>query len=81
MELPGIIGPFQILLFLTFILFLAILPILALIDILRSEFAGNNKIMWVVIVLFMNIIGSILYFLIGKNQKIWQICQYQYLIY
>src|SRR5665648_1141406 len=52
MELLGIIGPFQILIFLTIIFFTAVLPILAIIDILRSEFAGNNKIMWVLIVLF-----------------------------
>jgi len=70
MELLGTFGPFQILIFLTVIFITAVLPILALIDILRSDFVGNNKIMWVLIVLFMNIIGSILYFLIGKNQKI-----------
>ena len=70
MELTGIFGPFQILIFLTVIFITAVLPILALIDILRSDFMGNNKIMWVLIILFMNIIGSILYFLIGKNQKI-----------
>jgi len=70
MELLGIIGPFQIFLFLMILFITGVLPILALLDILRSEFAGNNKIMWVLIVLFMNIIGSILYFLIGKNQKI-----------
>ncbi len=69
MELLGIFGPFQILIFLTVIFITAVLPILALIDILRSDFTGNNKIMRVLIVLFMNIIGSILYFLIGKNQK------------
>ena len=70
MELLGILGPFQILVLMTVMFFIAVLPILAIIDILRSEFVGNNKIMWVLIVLFMNIIGSILYFLIGKNQKI-----------
>lgn len=70
MELLGIIGPFQIFLFLMIMFITGVLPILALLDILRSEFVGNNKIMWVLIVIFMNIIGSILYFLIGKNQKI-----------
>ena len=70
MELLGIIGPIQIFLFLMIMFITGVLPILALIDILKSEFVGNNKIMWVLIVLFMNIIGSILYFLIGKNQKI-----------
>jgi len=70
MELLGIIGPIQIFLFLMILFITGVLPILALLDILRSEFVGNNKIMWVLIVIFMNIIGSILYFLIGKNQKI-----------
>ena len=70
MELTGIFGLIEILIFLTVIFITAVLPILALIDILRSDFMGNNKIMWVLIILFMNIIGSILYFLIGKNQKI-----------
>ena len=70
MELLGIIGPIQIFLFLMIMFITGVLPILALLDILRSEFVGNNKIMWVLIVIFMNIIGSILYFLIGKNQKI-----------
>jgi len=40
MELLGIFGPFQILIFLTVIFITAVLPILALIDILRSDFVG-----------------------------------------
>jgi len=46
-----------------------ILTILALIDILKSEFKGNNKIVWVLVVLFFNLFGAILYFTIGRNQK------------
>lgn len=46
------------------------LTIVALIDILKSEFEGNNKIVWVVVVLLINIIGAILYFNIGRKQKI-----------
>jgi hypothetical protein len=47
-----------------------LLPIIALIDILKNKFKGNDKIVWVLVVIFFNIIGSILYFVIGKNQKI-----------
>jgi len=46
-----------------------ILPIVALIDILRSEFEGINKLIWVLVVIFANIIGAILYLTIGLKQK------------
>jgi len=47
-----------------------LLPLIALINILRSEFTGNNKIIWVIIVLCLPFLGSVLYFAMGKNQKI-----------
>lgn len=52
----------------TIVLF--ILPIVALIDIVRSEFKGNNKLIWVIIVVFLNLPGIILYYAMGRNQKI-----------
>jgi hypothetical protein len=65
----GMIGIWQI-----FIILLAlggiILTIMALIDILKSEFKGNNKIVWLLVVLFINLFGAILYFNIGRKQKI-----------
>lgn len=60
------IGIFEIL----FLLLILLFPILALIDILKSKFDGYNKLIWVLVVVFTNTIGAILYFLIGKNQKI-----------
>ena len=67
----GIIGPFQMMLILGIVFLLGILPtIIALIDILKSKFEKNNKIVWVLVVLFLNLIGAILYFTIGKKQKI-----------
>jgi TM2 domain-containing membrane protein YozV len=64
------IGPIQIILILV-VVCLGFLPtIIALIDILKSEFTGNNKIVWVIVVLFSNFFGAILYFLIGRKQKI-----------
>ncbi len=66
----GMIGPWQILLILIFGIFGLILPIIALIDIVRHEFSGSNKIVWVLIVIFFNFLGSILYFIVGRNQRI-----------
>ncbi|WP_117171964.1 PLD nuclease N-terminal domain-containing protein [Lutibacter oceani] len=66
----GMIGPWQIILILI-IVFLGFIPtIIALIDILRNKFNGNDKIVWVLVVLFFNLIGAILYFIIGTKQKI-----------
>ena len=66
----GAIGPWQIIIIL-FILLIGIVPtIVALIDILKSEFKGNNKLIWVLVVLLFNFFGAVIYFLIGKEQKI-----------
>jgi len=55
----------------TYIILLTILfPIWALIDILKSKFDENNKLIWVLAVIFTNIVGATLYFFIGKKQKI-----------
>jgi hypothetical protein len=43
----------------------------ALIDILRHQFRGNyEKLIWVLVVLFLPILGSILYFIIGRSHRI-----------
>ena len=69
MEICGFIGPQEIII-IFFVLSPIILAVIALIDILKSEFSGNNKLIWVLVVLFIWIIGPILYFIIGRNQKI-----------
>lgn len=66
------IGPFQIIIFLIISLLAFVPTVIALIDILRNEFTQNNKIIWVLVVLFGNIIGVILYFIIGRKQKLSQ---------
>ena len=54
-----------------FLLLPSIFWIIALIDILKSDFRDTNgKIIWALVVIFLPVIGSILYFLIGKSQKI-----------
>lgn len=48
-----------------------ILPIVAIIDIAGAQFKeGVTKVLWVAIVIFAPIIGSIIYFLIGYKQKL-----------
>jgi hypothetical protein len=51
-------------------LFTIVLALLALVDILKNEFTGYNKLIWVIVVILLPLIGSILYFVIGTNQKI-----------
>ncbi len=67
--LLGFIGPWQwIIIGLALTIF--ILPLIALIDILKNNFSDNNKIIWVLVVLFFPLIGAILYYTIGTKQKV-----------
>ena len=47
-----------------------VLFIWALVDILKNEFTGYNKIIWILLVLFLPALGTILYLLIGRKQKV-----------
>jgi len=69
----GLGGQELILIFVAlFILAVGLLvPIIALIDIIRSDFRGSNdKLIWVIVVLFLNVIGAVLYWAIGRNQRV-----------
>lgn len=46
--------------------------LIALIDILKSEFTGNNKLIWLLSVILVPVVGVIAYFAIGRRQKIVQ---------
>lgn len=70
MTILGLFGSAEIMIVLIVLLFIFILPLIALVDILKSNFEGNTKLIWVIVVIFLSLIGAILYFLIGKNQKI-----------
>lgn len=58
-----------ILITLLVIVFIFLFPLLALISALTSSFPGNEKILWVVLIIFLPFLGSLLYFLIGMNQR------------
>ncbi len=47
-----------------------VLWIVCLVDIIKHNFTGNNKIIWLLIVLFVPLLGMILYFSIGRGQRI-----------
>ena len=45
--------------------------LIALVDILRNEFKGQNeKLIWLLVILFVPLLGQILYFVIGRKNKI-----------
>jgi hypothetical protein len=55
------------------LLIILIIPafwIWCLIDIMKSRFAPGNKVSWIVAVLIVPLVGSILYIIIGRKQKI-----------
>jgi TonB family protein len=53
-----------------------ILSIVAVIDIVRSHFTDpNDKLVWTIVAVLLPIFGPILYFIMGKNQKIQQVSQ------
>ncbi len=66
----GLITPVKILIIAIALLVGLLLPILALLSILKSEFKDNDKLIWVLVVLFIPVIGSIIYFTKGKKSKL-----------
>ena len=60
----------ELTLILFIVLILLILPLICVIDIVKNQFGGNDKLVWVIVVIFLPIIGALLYLLIGRKQKI-----------
>ena len=40
-----------------------------LIDALKKNFKGNDKLVWVIVLLFSHIIGAVIYFFLVKSKK------------
>ena len=55
----------QIILFVTLFFWL-----FCVMDVLRSSFNGNDKLIWVLVLLFVPILGPFLYLFIGRNKRI-----------
>ena len=64
----GMGGPEFFLLLVIALVFL--LPVIALIDVLKSRFDPVTKLMWVLLILFLNLIGALLYYYIGRKQAV-----------
>lgn len=48
-----------------------IIVVVALVDIIRNEFnQSHNKLVWIMVVILLPVIGSVLYYFIGRKQKI-----------
>ncbi|MHA6260904.1 PLD nuclease N-terminal domain-containing protein [Sporosarcina sp. CAU 1771] len=47
----------------------AILMVVALIDIIRHRSTRGSFIMWILIIVLVNLIGPILYFIFGRKQE------------
>ena len=67
----GGLGGFELLLLTIFFILPLFLWIIALVEVLKSEFKNtNDKLIWVIVILLFPIIGSLLYFIIGRNQRV-----------
>ena len=48
-----------------------LLPIITLINVIRGTFRNpSDKIIWVVAILFLNVIGVLMYYFVGRSQRI-----------
>jgi hypothetical protein len=52
------------------IVFFALMWVSAFVDIIKNNFKRNNKLIWIIVVVLIPILGAILYFMIGRKQKI-----------
>ena len=64
------IGPWQIIIILAFVFLMFLPTLIALVDVLRNDFKDNNKLIWVLVILFGSLIGAILYFALGREHKL-----------
>jgi hypothetical protein len=60
------IGTWQIVIIVLVLLF----PILALVSALKNDFPGNEKLIWVPLIIFLPILGAVLYFFIGRPKRL-----------
>ena len=52
------------------VLFIFLFPLIALVDVLTSQFQGNDKLLWVIVILLLPFLGAFLYFIIGRDKKV-----------
>ena len=47
-----------------------ILIVYTLLDLLKSKLPTNTKLLWLIVILIAPILGSIIYFVVGRNKQI-----------
>ena len=52
-----------------FVIFVVVFPLLALISVLSNRFPNNEKLIWVLVILFAPLFGAMVYFMIGKSRR------------
>ena len=70
MLLPLAISPAVLIMVLFIVLLNLVLTIIALVDILSNKYEGNDKLIWVIVVIFAGLLGCILYFAMGQGNKL-----------
>ncbi|PRY07413.1 phospholipase D-like protein [Pontibacter ummariensis] len=69
----GGIGVIELFLVLLFLVIPVGLWLWALIDMLQSDFTDKtNKLIWAIVIIFVPVLGALLYLLIGRSQKVKQ---------
>jgi len=48
----------------------ALLPLIALISVLKNSFKDNDKLIWILVILFIPYLGALLYFAFGRSKKL-----------
>ncbi len=48
---------------------IVIFDVAAIVDAIRSSIAIEKKILWILLILFLPVLGMILYFLLGRPEK------------
>lgn len=43
--------------------------VIAPVSVLRAEFSGSDKLVWILVIIFLLVLGPILYFIIGRKQR------------
>lgn len=51
------------------VIFVILFPLIALITVLVNNYPGNEKVVWVLVIIFLPFLGSLLYFLLGHPRR------------
>ncbi len=51
-------------------LVVVVFSIVQIVDCLKSNFSGYNKIVWILALIFLGPLGALIYYFVGKDQKV-----------